>query len=648
VTGGAVIMNTKRPNLQEAEGSFKGALENGLRGTGNNYYAMGAVSVPLIENQLAFKLSGYYNNDRGWHKRYLGGPNLVGRVNTIGGAAAALQNGIAVPALGNPAGVPFPIAVNAPDAFVDFGKAETWIVRPMLLWAPTDAVSLLLKYEHFDSSGDGPASQNHPGRVQPPFNAGLGITPPTVPSTNVFFSAPKDSFLFSINEPGNYTSEADSATAELNIDIGPGTLTNIFGWRDTFGTALSDIDATPMWLFHSDSINDQDQISNELRYAVSTEKFDVTIGGYYFSSDHFYQENRRLLGGFRNFFGGGEQHSRNYGVFGQFDFHISDTFTIVAGARYTDEKKEATLYNLTFNNGNNCNIFTAQNCVVVPVGNALYGRAYLDDTRSWSNFTPKVGFQWDVRDWMNLYGHYTQGVRSGGYNFRNTSTAFLMEPFDEEEVTAYEVGFKAQPGDGKVQVNAAFFINDIKDMQREINLADPLAGVVQLIRNTADATIFGIELESQIFLTDNLVFQGNLGHLDGDYDSVAFDLNSDGVTNATDLTLQIPRLAKWTYGAGFIHSMSLGGSELTSRINYSHRDDNAYTDNNLGILQGADLIDASLAVDIGEATLSLYGQNLLNEVTHGGETQLPGSLGGGSFAPLNKGRVVGLEVLIDF
>ena len=56
----------------------------------------------------------------------------------------------------------------------------------------------------------------------------------------------------------------------------------------------------------------------------------------------------------------------------------------------------------------------------------------------------------------------------------------------------------------------------------------------------------------------------------------------------------------------------------------------------------------SLVVDVGKATSSLYGQNLLHEVTHGGETQLPSSIGGGSFAPLNKGRVVGLEVLIDF
>jgi iron complex outermembrane receptor protein len=141
---------------------------------------------------------------------------------------------------------------------------------------------------------------------------------------------------------------------------------------------------------------------------------------------------------------------------------------------------------------------------------------------------------------------------------------------------------------------------------------------------------------------------GNLGHLDGDYKSVAFDLNSDGVTNAFDEALQIPRLAPWTYGMGFVHSMELGGlGFVDTRFNWSHRDDNAYTDNNLGILQGADMIDASIALTVHErATVSLYGQNLLNEVTHGGESQLPSTLGGGTFAPLNKGRVVGLELQV--
>jgi iron complex outermembrane receptor protein len=653
VTGGAVLINTKRPNLEEFEASAKFAVDSGLRGTGLNYYAMGSVSGPLIKDSLALKLSAYYNRDKGWFKNYLGGPNLVARVAAIGGTPAALQ------------GLGYPIAVNKADAFADFGEAETWMVRPSLLWAPSDNVELLIRYEHGDSTGDGPAAQNHPG-FRAPYDTAAGAPIPPAPSVNAFFTAPKDSFTFSIDEPGFYNFEWDAVTAELNIDVpfGDGRITNIFGWRDSSGSTRSDIDATPFWLFHAGSISEYDQISNELRYAGRFwDRVNTTVGFYYFTSDNAYEEQRFLLGNRQTFFGGGIQDARQYGVFGQLEFDLSETFSLIGGVRYTNEKKSVDIFNLVppFTNApppaaiGQCSIYTGS-CGVD-----------FSETRTWENITPKAGFQWDVRDWFNLYGHWTEGVRSGGYNFRNTAAAIPIQGFDEEEVDTFELGFKAQPADGKATINFAVFRTSIDDMQREVNLPDAVAGVVQLIRNTADANIFGIELEAQYAVTDNLVIMGNLGRLDGEYEEVFFNLNSDfrdittgtaattGVQNlpldtdildVRDLQLQIPRLAPWTYGMGFVHSMDLSDMfSVDTRFNWSHRDDNAYTDNNLGILQGADMIDATIALNIGtHAIFSIYGQNLLNEVTHGGETQLPTALGGGSFAPLNKGRVVGLEL----
>ena len=632
VTGGAVLINTKKPNLNEFEASFKGSVDSGLRGTGLNYTAMGAVSGPIIEDVLAFRLTGYFNDDNGWHDRYLGGPNLVARLGAIGGTALALQ------------GAGYQIAQNKPDAFENHGVAETWSVRPQLLWQPTDGVSLLIRYERFQSQGDGASAQNHPGRAQPA--AVGGVPPPPVASTNVFYSAPKDSFTFSINEPGYYENVGDTISAELNIDVGfgDGKITNIFGWRDTEGHTYGDIDATPFFLFHSGADTLYDQISNELRYAGRFwDRVDTTIGFYYMTSDLGYLEKRYILGGFRRFFGGGVIDSRNYGIFGQLDIDLTDTVSFIGGARYSNERKSADIANLTLNNfpstggiaGAGCTTFDGFTCGID-----------FSETRTWKNVTPKAGLQWQARDWMQVYGGWTQGVRSGGYNLRNTSVVFPIASFDEETVNTYELGIKAQPGDGRATINFAIFRSDIKDMQREINLPDAVAGVVQLIRNTADARVFGIELEGQYAVTDNLIVMGNLGRLDGDYQSVLFDLNSDGVTNVFDTQLEIPRLSPWSYGLGFVHSMSLGdNANVDTRFNWSHRDDNAYTDNNLGILLGADMIDASIALSIGDhATISIYGQNLLNEVTHGGETQLPSTLGGGTFAPLNKGRVAGVEL----
>jgi iron complex outermembrane receptor protein len=190
-------------------------------------------------------------------------------------------------------------------------------------------------------------------------------------------------------------------------------------------------------------------------------------------------------------------------------------------------------------------------------------------------------------------------------------------------------------------------------MQREINLADPLAGVVQVIRNTADATIWGIEIEAQIAFTDNFVVLGNVGHTEANYDSLLFDIGapavSPGVVDDLDLALKIPRVAPWTYGIGFVHTLPLGGdTTFDTRFNYSHRDMSFYTDNNLGFLNEMDIIDASVALNFGSAILSIYGKNLTNEVNFGNDTQLPGTLGGGTFSPLAKGRRIGVELQVGF
>jgi iron complex outermembrane receptor protein len=649
VTGGAVLLNTKKPNMDEFEMSFKGALENGFKGTGNNYYLMGSMSGPLVDNTLAFKLSAYYNNDRGYFKRYLPQTNQEATLDAIGGTLSFLD------------AVGFPIGTDGPGGTENFGKAETYIFRPQFLWTPSDSLEIIARFERFHSEGQGPASQNHPRNLEA-FQNLAGQYFPSRPQSNPLFTAPKDSFIFSIDEPGYYEQIVDAVTVEANLDVGfgDGVITNIFGWRDSRGTSIGDIDATPFFLFHSFADNELEQLSNEIRYSGRFfDRVDVTTGFYYYDAEHKYQENRFILGNFRTLFGGGLQDSRNYGIFGQFDWDLSDTFTFIAGGRWTNEKKSARISNITLG-GSPCSVIL-ETCTV-----------HFTDENTWKNFTPKVGFQWDATDFMNVYGHWSQGIRSGGYNFRNTSVFLPIERFEEEKVNAYELGFKAQPADGRVQINAAFFINDISDMQREINLPDPAAGVVQLIRNTADATIFGIEIEGQYFVTDNLVLQGHVGHLNGDYDKVLFNLNSDcidvngntlcdagalspftlpepGITDERDLQLGIPRLTPWTYGAGFVHSASLGGlGELSTRFSWSHRDDTPYTDNNLGILQGADIIDSSISLALSSsATLSVYGQNLLDEVTHGGETQLPLSIAGGTFAPLNKGRIVGIELQLD-
>jgi iron complex outermembrane receptor protein len=561
---------------------------------GQNSYIMGSIGGP-VSDTLGIKLSAYYNDDDGWFKNQFDGSN--------------------------------------------FGAIQQTMFRPVLVWTPSDSTELILRYEYTDIDGDGPASQTHTN--------GSGV-----PGGSVNFN--RDSFDFSVDERGFQKVETNFVSAELNIDVGfgDGTITNIFGWRESESSSNADIDAQPVWLFHAPAWLNTDQISNELRYnGQFGDRSNVTVGAYYFENEINYHERRELLGiatggvaPAATFDGGGDYDVRTLGVFVALDYDLSDRWTLNTGLRFTHEEKDANIASLSANIGLPCNVVVSKDC---PFD-------FVDSGQNWDSLSPKIGATFQLDDEKIVYGHWTRGVRSGGYNLRNTSfnPADTPGPFDEETVDSFEVGYKSTQDWGRL--NAAAFYNTIDDMQREINLPGPI-GVIQLIRNTADATITGFEIDGAFSLTDDFVLLASLGVIDSKYDSVRFDLNGDGVVDDADKALDLPRAADLTWSIGFTHDLNIGNrGYLASRINYAYRDESAYTDNNLGFITEQKILDAGLDFYSNSErwVFSLYGRNLLDEVKHGGDTQLPDAISGvptgGTFSPLAKGRVYGVEVTYNF
>lgn len=592
VTGGAILLNTKKPT-DEFEATARVAIDGGGDG-GQNTYFMGSVGGPVSET-LALKFSGYYNKDDGWFENQFDGSN--------------------------------------------FGAIEQTMFRPVLVWTPNDSTELVLRYEYTDIDGDGPASQTHTN--------GSGVP-------GAFVNFDRDSFGMSIDEKGFQKVETDFVSAELNIDVGfgDGTITNIFGWRKSDSSSNADIDAQPVWLFHAPAWLVTDQISNELRYnGQFGDRTNLTVGAYYFDNEINYHERRELLGIATGgvapaavFDGGGNYEVNTMGVFVAVDYDLSDRWTLNTGIRFTHEEKDADIASLSANIGLPCNVVVSNNC---PFD-------FSDNDENWDSLSPKIGATFQIDDERLMYGHWTRGVRSGGYNLRNTSfnPADTPGPFDEETVDSFEIGYKSQQEWGRL--NAAIFYNTIEDMQREINLPGPI-GVIQLIRNTADATITGLEIDGAFKLTDNFLLLASVGVIDSSYDDVIFDLNGDNVVDGVDKALDLPRAADLTWSFGFTHDLSIGDTGyLASRINYAYRDESAYTDNNLGFITDQEILDAGLDFYTNDErwVFSLYGRNLLDEVKHGGDTQLPADISGvptgGTFSPLAKGRVYGAEVTFRF
>lgn len=506
---------------------------------------------------------------------------------------------------------------NKFDGNDNFGDADTRLVRGALTYAATDTLDFILRYENGDSQGDGPASKNH----------GL---------------FDRDDFDFSVDEEGSYQQRWNNASLETNWDVsfGEGQITNILGYRDYTSNTLGDIDASSFFVFHAPAKTDQDQWSNELRYSGNFGPVAVTSGVYYFTQNVKYIERRLipslefLIGpGFEDLTGGGVLDTETWGFFTQADISLTDQLILTLGGRYSTEKKEVDVATIFLDN---CD-FDSTAC------------AYnFSDSEDWDSFTPKIGLQWLPDESTQYYVSWSKGFRSGGYNMRNTDPLVPPGPFDQETQRSYEIGMKKDFMDGRVRVNASAFHNKITDMQRELNESGTF-GVNQIIVNSATAIIKGFELEATALITDNFTTQVFAGYIDGSYDQVNIDLNIDDIIDGADKGLDLPRLSPWEYGATFIYDHSMGDlGMLTAMASFSHRDAAAYTDSNVGTLNAVDMIDASLDWAVNDnLTISAYGKNLKDEVTVGGDTQLPAGFPGtpgATFSPLGKGRILGVEI----
>ena len=503
-----------------------------------------------------------------------------------------------------------------------FGRDEQFIIRPSLRFTPSDNVEILLRFEHGTAEGDGPATQNH-----------------------ALYSRSSHDFL--VNDRGFFENKWTQATLEANLDVGfgDGTVTNIFGWRQFKGDTLSDLDGVNTVQFNIGTFTDQEQFSNELRYAGTFGRFEPTVGVYYFTQDLTYLEDRTLAGGAVRRAGGGIGTFDTFGAFAAVDWHFTDTLTLNLGGRYTSEKKKVRI-------------------ATVRTGGANYpARTIVPDffsSEKWSDFSPRIGLQWEPSDYTQVYAFYAKGFRSGGYNFRNTLLGAPPGPFDAESQDAYEIGLKKKlPGIGTV--NFAVFQNTIDDIQREVQVPVVGVGIAQLIQNVGKARVRGFEGEIQVSPVKNLVLAGQFGYTNGKYESLLVDLTGNGVIDAADFALKLPRQSPWTYGASATIDFPLSSGVLSARAAYSHRDKAFHTDNNLGFYTPVDLIDVNLSYSINEGKIvfAVYGKNLTNETSYGNDAVLPdtpafggdgaaGPRGLPTFSPLARGRVIGGEVRFRF
>ena len=218
-------------------------------------------------------------------------------------------------------------------------------------------------------------------------------------------------------------------------------------------------------------------------------------------------------------------------------------------------------------------------------------------------------------------------------------------PTKEEENNTFEVGLKSEFADGRARLNVAVFRNEIKDMQRELNIPDPDVIVLQATINAGDVTITGVEADFVWLPIDNLSLYASAGFQDGEYDRIdPFVDQISAALGAPVLGPDLPRLAESNYNLGFSWDISIGNAGLVNiAANYSFREGHPYNDANTEFFSDQRRSNASInSFSPNESwQVSVYGKNLGDEANWGNLTSIAGLWTAGT---MQKGRINGDEI----
>ena len=393
-------------------------------------------------------------------------------------------------------------------------------------------------------------------------------------------------------------------SATLGWTLGDIELTSITAYRELDWQATDDLDASELDVSFLTEDETSDQFSQELRLNWVTENTNLLLGLFYGTEDVQRVDSLQfglhglglltapipLIWDFAV-----ELDATSYAAFGQFEWDITEKLALNLGGRYSYDEKD-----FSFNN-------TTLGIFLQPYS--------LDLSEDWDSFDPSVSLQYDATDDVMLYASWTSGYKSGAFQFFATSPLAARKVADPEEVDAIEVGIKSQLLDRRLQLNAAVFDMDYKDLQL-LSLSpigiENLA--LLLIDNAADSTIRGFELETRAILSGSWSVDFNYAYLDAEFDEYIRDVQQ-GIDFSGN---KLARSPDNTFQVALNYSQDHGFGQVDGRIGYVWRDEYFFEPDNDIIdpnsKQDAEgLLDASLNIDFGDWSILLYGRNLTDE-----------------------------------
>ncbi len=356
---------------------------------------------------------------------------------------------------------------------------------------------------------------------------------------------------------------------------------------------------------------DVEAFSQEIRLASPDDgrRFNWMVGGYLIDTQRFISTGNMIDTGagvfpvFRepstnplnpqfSFLSDGQDNFA-WALFANAGYEITPEFRVDASLRYDrDRRRQTTL--------------TPQGFLpVVPgVPQAQSGEVR---TAVFDDWQPKITFTYEPSDDLTLYGGYSRGFRSGGFNQTgvgaeaiNNGIVGVGDIFEAETADTFEVGFKAKTG--PVNIAGAAYTTKSENSYFFVFLA---ASSTQNLGNIPEVRLEGFELEATAELFPNFDVNAAWG--------VTYS-NINEFPDPTVIGNEAPQISRSTINLGAQYAGPVSGRvDGLFRVDYRRTGRTWWEPFNTTVRDPIDIVDARAGFTIDALSVTAFAQNLFDE-----------------------------------
>jgi iron complex outermembrane recepter protein len=485
----------------------------------------------------------------------------------------------------------------------DVQKAQDLSARTKWLFTPTedDRLKVALDYEQTHNTV-APAYRPTYGTST---NWGPGIPLPTG-QPYVFTGGPWDTDVI---YPASYGLKQGGASVNYQHDFGAAIFTSISAYRQSQTLYNWSVNPAPSLATLANETENEHQFTQELQLASPDASTIKWVGGLFYLQAAA-QYHPFVLSGpasvpapLDNVIWDVTQPTYSAAIFGQMSAPVPKikNTNVTLGLRYTAERREL----------HGSDAVTFEPATGIPPIITPYDEHKIFDKPTW-----RFSVDHHFADELTAYVSYNRGFNAGAYNTLPPNPV----PVRPEVLDAYEIGLKSDLLDRRLRVNTAAFFYDYTDIQ---------VGVVQAASTTlvngAKAHIYGIDLDAQALMTENLTVSATLELLHDEFRSfpnAQFNRPlpiQDGGGNTQEVGdaagNKLPYTPSVTFNLSANYNVPFSYGTMDFNVTYAYADSWFPSADNIVEAPHSNLVNAQIAWALldNHTHLKLWARNLTNQ-----------------------------------